>query len=194
MIDVELDGTTDRALVDLALGATSLHLPGDEFDPATTDLDLPGATAKASFDGGLLVVEDISLGTRTTKLLKNGVPAVSIDLNPDDGRKLTAMINVDDAGREIVSVSPALDLRTTTDHAALGDERGVYDVTRILVHGVLASDGGDTIKVMSGNFSFATDPASYGFSATAGQCVTATDAIDPATAETYTSYTVGACL
>jgi hypothetical protein len=47
--------------------------------------------------------------------------------------------------------------------------------------------------VVSGTFAITTNPASYGFSATAGQCVTSTDTYDSVTYNDYTAYTVSAC-
>jgi hypothetical protein len=92
-------------------------------------------------------------------------------------------------------VSPKLDARMAIDHAALGDSAGVYDVTRVLIDGTLhRSDASDQVEVVSGEFSIVTNPASYGFTATAGQCVSSTESLDATTDLYYTEWSVGACL
>jgi len=92
-------------------------------------------------------------------------------------------------------VSPRLDLRIAVDHAAWGEAAPVYDVTQILLDGSVRSDeDGGQLEVMTGAFRISTSPASYGFSAAAGQCVSATDEIDPTSSDFYTRWTVGACL
>ena len=96
---------------------------------------------------------------------------------------------------ETLTVSPRLDLQTTVDHALLGDTAPRYDVTRILIDGSLRGIADtDQVEVVSGTFSMTTNPAQYGFSAAAGQCVTTTFATDPVTYEDYETHSVGACL
>ena len=189
---IELDGTAGVGAFALGLGATTVHAPGtDGFD-----LDLPGATLAATLANGQpLQLTNISLGDRTTTLSKSGAQAIAIDLNPNDGRALDATITADAAtGLETLSVSPRLDLRMAVDHAVLGDAQPVYDVTRVLLDGSLrGGQASDRIEVASGTFAISTTPASYGFSATAGQCVTGTDVYDDTTLSSYTQWTVGAC-
>ena len=45
---------------------------------------------------------------------------------------------------------------------------------------------------MLGTFAIETNPSSFGFSATAGQCVTSTET-DDGTGRFYDAFTVGAC-
>jgi hypothetical protein len=125
----------------------------------------------------------------------NGVRAVAIDLNAQDGRAFDATVSHDPGtGADTLEVTPKLDLQLTVDRAVLGGTPPVYDVTRVLLDGSLrGSDAGDQLEVLAGSFSVATDPASYGFAATAGQCVTAADATDPATGSTFTRFSVAAC-
>lgn len=189
---VELDGDAGIGSLDLALGATTVHTPGtDSFD-----LDLPGATAQIDLAAGQpLHVNHIGLGDRTTTLSKNGALGLAIDLNPNHGRAFDATIAFDDvAGTETVAVSPRLEANITQDHAVLGDTPGLYDVTRVLLDGSLRGDGSDQVEVLTGTFSISTNPAQYGFSATAGQCVAGTDTFDPATGDYYTAWTAGVCL
>ena len=137
-------------------------------------------------------MKNISLGNRTTTMSVGGQRAVAIDLNPDHGRKLSATVTADATG-ETLAVSPLLDLRYAVDHAVLGDEAPVYDVTQVFLDGSLRSEPlSDRIEVNGGTFKIVTNPASFGFTATAGQCVTATEADDPARGS-YTQWTVGAC-
>lgn len=187
---VEIDGTAGVGSFDLDAGATTVHTPGvDGFD-----LDLPGASISADLaEGQPLHLTHISLGDRTTTVSMNGAVAISIDLNPNDGRSLEATITSDATG-ETVSVSPKLDARIAINHTALGDSAGVYDVTRVLFDGTLrSSDANDQVEVVTGGFSIMTNPASYGFSATAGQCVSSTESLDATTDQYYTQWSVGTC-
>jgi hypothetical protein len=191
VLDLDLDGNAGAGALAIDVGATTVHIP-DEEDPF--DLDLPGLTASAhAAAGGSLQIDNISLGDRTTTLSKNGAVGLAIDLNPTAGRKLDAKIT-SAAGSETIEVSPKLDLRISTNHAVLGDEPGMYDVTGVLLDGKLRSrDASDQVEVVSGTFSIATNPAQFGFSATAGQCVAGEETTDPETFESYTTWTVGTC-
>jgi hypothetical protein len=195
VVALELDGNAASAALSLGLGATTVHVPGDEYEPGATELALGGATLHASLAGDTLTLADLSLGTTTTTLKKDGALAMSIDLNPDDGRKLTATLTSDaTTGLETLAVSPRLDLRTSIDHAVLGEPAPTYTVTRVQLDGSLrGGDETDQIEVLTGSFAITTDPAQYGFSATAGQCVTATEVFDNTTYDSYTQFTVGAC-
>jgi hypothetical protein len=187
---IELDGNAPKADLDLGLGLTTAHLPGDEFEPSS-ELVLGGATVNASFQGNTLTLNNISLGNQTTTFSTGGVQNLSIDLNKNDGRKLNATIVADSVtGSETLTVSPRLDLQTFVD-----DEPSPYNVSRVQLDGSLRGfEGSDVIEVVSGSFAITTDPAQYGFSAIAGQCVTATEIYDETTYESWTQYSVGACL
>lgn len=192
---VTLDGAAKTGELALGVAATKLHVPGDEFDPERMELDLPGLTATATLGGNALTITNIGLGDRTTTMSINGAVATAIDLNPNDGRKLDATITHDAAtGTELVSVSPRLDLRTTVDHAVLGEEPPVYDVTQVFLEGSLrSSELSNQVKVESGTYRIATNPASYGFTATAGQCVSSEEVVDATSGAYYTQWTVGTC-
>ncbi len=189
----ELDAVAETASFSVDLQATTVHVPGvDGFD-----LDLPGASITATgANGQPIALTNISLGDRTTTLTKNGALAMSIDLNPSDGRSFAATITGDaTTGTETITVTPKLDARIALDHAALGDTAPVYDVTRVLLTGGLrGSDTSDQIEVLGGGFAITTNPATYGFAATAGQCVSSTEELDPTTSSYYTQWTVGTCL
>ncbi len=189
---VELDGTTGIGDFALDVGATTAHIP-DETD--AMDLDLGGLSASMNLMAGQpLQVTNVSLGDHTTRIKRNGVQAIAIDLNPDDGRSFSASIDGDGLGNETLSVSPKLDLRFDVNHAALGSSAPLYDVTRVLLDGELTSrETSDQVQVTSGTFSITTNPAQYGFSASAGQCVSADEEYDSSSGELYTAWTVGTC-
>ena len=192
VIYAELDGNAGTGAVELGLGATTFHAPGDD----SYDLDLPGATAAFALAANLpLNITNISLGNRTTTFSKNGAVAISIDLNKNGGRKLDAAISFDEAaGTETLSVTPHLDVEIATNHAALGDTVSVYDVTQVRLDGSLrGSEDTDQLEVLSGTFKIATNPAQYGFTATAGQCVSSDEQIDATSGDYYTAWTAGAC-
>ncbi|HUJ57963.1 MAG TPA: hypothetical protein VLX92_05710 [Kofleriaceae bacterium] len=174
LISLGADGSAPAGTLALAFGELALHLPG----VPSTDLDLPSATGSVSLSpSGLLELDQLWLGDRTTTLSRGGVPALTIDLDPDDGRSVSAMVGA------TATVTPRLDLRRTVDDAALG-ETPAFDVTEVVVDGTLASTPvADQVAVQQGSFTATTEPASFGFAASAGQCVSASDG----------GYVVGAC-
>jgi hypothetical protein len=193
---IELDGAAQHGSIALGIGATAAHFLADDLAGRDRyDLDLPGLTARAELTPGRLELTDVSLGDRTASISKNGKRASAIDLNPDDGRALGATLALDPAtGRETLSVTPKLDLRLFVDHAAWGEAAPVYDVTQVLLDGsVRAAATGDRLEVATGSLRISTNPASYGFSAAAGQCVAAQDVADATTGDFYTRWTVGTC-
>lgn len=195
IIAVDLDAHATKASLDLGLGKTTAHIPGDALEPQATDFSLGGATVSARYQANTLTLTNISLGDTTTTLSKGGVQGLAIDLNPADGRSLDATITTDPvSGDETLEVSPRLDLRTSVDHAVLGDEAPVYDVTRVQLTGSLRGSAfGDVVEVLSGSLAVDTNPADYGFAAIAGQCVQSTDVFDDVTYTSYTTYAVVAC-
>ncbi len=192
VVALTLDGVASTGSFALALGETTVHIPDDQ----TFDLDLPGITANAELAGGQpLHITHIGLGERSTTVSVGGARAIGIDLNPADGRAFDATITSDSvSGLDTLSVSPKLDLNIAIDHAVLGDERPVYDVTRVLLDGSLrGGDASEQIEVVSGSFTITTDPASFGFSATAGQCVSSQEVEDTTSGAFYDQWTAGNC-
>ena len=179
------------------LGATTVHVPGDEFDPSVTDVDLGGFTVNAHYQANTATLANISLGGKPFTVNVDGQQAMMIDLNPANGRELDATISVNPGtGVETLTVSPLLDLHSAVNHALLDDEPPVYDITRVQLTGSLESDSfGEQIKVLANSsFSITTNPAQYGFAASAGQCVFATEIYDDTTYQSWTQYSVGTCL
>jgi hypothetical protein len=195
VLAVELDGNAPLARLDLGLGETIAHLPGSAGQ-STNDVDLAGLTGSIALDAaGTLAVHGFSLGDKTTTIQRGGVTARAIDLNPNDDRALAATLitNASD-GTEMLTVSPRLDLQQRTDHSAPGSTSPIYDITRVQLDGSLAmSANHDAARVVGGSLSLTTSPSQYGFSATAGECVTATDALDATTGQTYTVYAIATC-
>jgi hypothetical protein len=192
---ITLDGAAKTGSLAVGLGETAVKIPA--LDPGQRfELDLPGVTAVASLTAGQpLALTHLGLGNRTTAISINGVRAQTIDVNPQDGRAFGATVSHDPAtGINTFAVSPRLDLQMSVDHAVLGDVQPVYDVTRVLLDGSLrGSDTSPQVEVSTGSLTIATSPTSYGVAASAGQCVTQTDATDPSTGALFTQWTVGAC-
>jgi hypothetical protein len=192
---VTLDGNAKSGSFAVGLGETTVKLPAFTSSKRF-ELDLPGATANATFTPGQpLTLTGVGLGNRTTTVSLDGARAETIDINPHDGRAFSAAVSRDSAtGKETITVTPKLDLELGVDHAVLGDTPPVYDVTQVLLDGsVRTSDASNQIEVVTGSFGIATSPVGHGFTASAGQCVTSSSAIDPATSRSYTQYAVGAC-
>jgi hypothetical protein len=186
---IELDGNAALARLDLELGETIVHLPGDA-GAAGTDVDLGGITAQLTLDRtATLAVQHASLGDKTTTVTRGGVPALAIDLDPDDGRAFDAAITPDDT----LMIAPRIDFVQRIDHAALGDAPTVYDVMRVQLDGSLQpTANGDSVRVLTGALAVTTNPAAYGFSAAAGQCVAGAQ-VSSSTGTSYTRFTVASC-
>jgi hypothetical protein len=192
---VTLDGNAKSGSFAVGLGETTMKLPAFT-DHKRFELDLPGATANATFTAGQpLTLRQVGLGNHTTTVSLDGARAETIDINPHDGRAFDATVSRDPTtGKETITVTPKVDLELSVDHIVLGDTPPVYDVTQVLLDGsVRTSDASNQIEVVTGSYGIATSPAGHGFTASAGQCVTSSSAIDPATSRSYTQYTVGAC-
>ncbi len=193
---LELDGAQKFGSLAVALGATTAHAPADAAGPSM-DLDLPGATATATFAAGQpLAVMNVSLGDRTTTLARGGVVAEAIDLNPADGRAVGFSVT-GDANGSTTAILPKLDLRLTANHAALGDDAPLFDIVQYLVDGtapqLAASATSDQLKVVAGHFAVVTNPAAYGVSIAAGQCAAETDVIDANTGASYAQWMTQTC-
>lgn len=199
---ISADGANQAGTLTLGLASTYVHVPSLFATDGTTvsetfELDLAGLTAHAEFAVGQpTVISDVGIGDRELITKLDGRVASWVAVNPDDGRKFGATI-VDDVatGRSTISVTPVLDVRTFVDHAVDGSQPAVYDITRTFLDGTLSSSAADpaTVKVESGSYSIETNPAGYGFTATAGQCVTSSESIDSTTGAYYTTFTTGAC-
>lgn len=87
---------------------------------------------------------------------------------------------------------PKLDLRITTDHAALGDAAPPYDVTRVTFDGMARSTAkSNRLELTEGTYRIETNgPA--GVDAAAGQCVTSSP-MTAANGAHFMQWTVDAC-
>lgn len=139
---------------------------------------------------------NLSLGQTTTTMSAGGQLASSIDLNPADGRTLSATITGDASGTTI-AVSPKLDLRLFTDRAVTGDTTTRYDLTRVLLDGtnptVTASTTSAQLVVIAGHLAIETNPSTYGLAVDAGSCFASTDVVDQATGELYQQWLAQVC-
>jgi hypothetical protein len=186
VLAIELDGNAPKLTGQLALGETIAHV-------GSIDVDLAGATASGSWTPGALTLANVSLGGKTTTVERGGAPAMTLDLDPLDGRALAVTLASDGAGTATLAFTPRLDLERWVDHAVLGDAPPVYDVTSLVVDGALVAPAPQaSVRVQTGALSAATSPASYGFDATAGECVTASMGTD-ASGASFTRYAVAAC-
>ena len=184
---IALDGNAKSMELALGLGETKAHV-SDEFD-GDTDLDLPGLAGTATFAAGQpLTINGISLGSRTTTVKMNGQTALSLDLNPNDGRKFDAKLDGD-----LLTVSPRVDFRSTVNHSLMGDVAPVYDITRVALDGGLRGRTDGSVEVVGGSFAIETNPAGYGFAATSGQCVSSSFEYDETTGDSWEAFAVGAC-
>jgi len=187
VFSLALDGYAKSMELKAGLAETHAKIP-DAID-GTTELNLAGLTAELSYaEGQPLKIKDFSLGQGPLSVLVDGQAALHAELNPNDGHAFHGQITGD-----LLEVSPRIDFRTQTNHALLGEAEPVYDVRRILIEGGLRGRADSSVEVVGGAFSIETSPITYGFSATAGQCVLGTEAYDTTHGDYYTQFTVGAC-
>lgn len=185
VLSLGLDGNTHAMSLQAALGETHAKLP-DEAG-GRTELDLPGFTANLLYtEGEPLKIKDVGLPGAVV-LRKGGAVAVRAELNPDDGRAFHGLVTGD-----LLEVAPRVDFRAQVDHAVLGEPAPVYDIRRILIEGGLRGRT-DGVQVVGGTFAIETDPATYGFTATDGQCVRGSEVYDEPSDRFYTQFAVGAC-
>lgn len=156
----------------VALGQTTAHAAGK-------DIALAGVTGEVTASPSGIQLDHISLGGKPMTISVGGQLGESVDLNPADGRSVDLAVAADGT----LSATPRFDLARMIDHAILGDDPPLYDVTRVLLAGTLRGTA-DQIEVASGTFSIETNPAMFGVSAATGQCVT-TD---------QTEYSLAPCL
>ena len=171
LLAVDLDGNASKASLSVALGETTAHVPGDSFDPRVRDYSLAGLTVDATFDGTTVALSNVSLGNKTLSIKVAAQDALAVDLNSSNGRKLSATL-----ANDTLTVSPLFDLQIKQDHTLLGDEQPTFDITRVKLEGSLRShEETGAVEVVNGAFAITTNPAEYGFSASAGQCVLGAD-------------------
>ena len=184
VFSLALDGNAKSMESSLGLGHTSAHVPSDV--DGTVDLDLPGLNGTATYaEGQSLKVTGAGLGDGALTVKIDGQLGASVEINPNNGHKLDLEL----AG-DTLTVSPRLDFHALANHTILGDDAPVYDVTRIQLDGGLRGHT-DAIEV-TGALSIETNPASFGITAAAGQCVRGVDTTD-STGRTYSQLSVGAC-
>ena len=184
VFQLELDGATRSAAAVVAIGETRVTIA----DESGFELDLPGFTAIAMMTPSQpLQLTNVGLGTRTTTLSVDG-SQFTLDVNRDDGRTFSAELGLGVDGRETLH-SSLLDLRFSAQHAG---ERPVYDVTQLLVSGTVVTDG-TQLEVTTGRLSVTTNPADYGFTATAGECALATEVEDVTTGRFSDQWSVASC-
>ncbi|MCE9575824.1 MAG: hypothetical protein K8W52_21925 [Deltaproteobacteria bacterium] len=185
---IQLDSNNLALAGGTAINATTIHIPADDTSPAL-DVDLPGAAMSWNQTPGKPLLIDASLGNRTTTVKVGGQQAIGIDLNPTYDRALQFTVETEaDTGAAIFAVSPALDLRVAIDHAVLGDEAPRFDVTQVGLASAgpalpalrvsTLEDGTDQTEVVAGTLTITTNPAGFGATIAAGQCVGAEERSD----------------
>ncbi|MEO7732833.1 MAG: hypothetical protein ABIY55_17835 [Kofleriaceae bacterium] len=194
VVSFTLDGAAKTGALAVALGRTEVNVPGRDGGPRT-DVVLAGLALHTVFAADQpLALTDVSLGNGTTFVALDGVRAVSLDVN-FGGRFDLTLSHDAAAGTSTLAVAPRLDVQLAIDHAVLGDDAPVYDVTQLQLEGsVRGRDDSAQLEVVTGALAIKTNPERYGFTAAAGQCVTSSDASDPTTGAPFTQWAVGACL
>lgn len=166
--------TYDVGSIDLDLGATRVmrRVAGRQLA-----IDLAALTMAAGYldRGEPLILNNLGVGDRPAVFSIDGVPAQTVEINPDDGHQVDVFFQLDD-GAMLMDASPRLDLRFKVDHAVLGDTPPPFEVTRVQLDGRLQGLADDRFEVLTGGYAITTVPAAAGVRAAPGQCVTTTDA------------------
>lgn len=169
---VDIDGKNATLTASLGVGTTKIHAPENEQDPMI-DIAISAITGALSvMPGQPIKLTGLSLGKGPLTIDVDRVRAATIDLNPETGRSFDLTVN-EAAGEASFAVSPSLDLRMTIDAAALGEPDEPFAVTRLLFDGAspTIATHGTQLKIASGRLAVTTNPASFGFEASAGECL-----------------------
>ncbi len=187
LLRVDLDGSREQGSAGLDLKRTTLHAPGSGTKPSM-DVALGGASAAATFGKGIaFAITHIGLGDSATTIDVGGQRGLTLDLNPDSGRHFDVSVTVDAlSGISRFVVSPEFDLRLAINHAVLGDDQPVYDITRVHLFEANptlelqpTASGDEQLKLVSGLLTVETSPSDYGVNVSAGQCLLSTpDIVD----------------
>jgi hypothetical protein len=156
LASIDLDADARMFTGHFDFGGVGAHLPGHDFALST-------ATADAAFDGTALALTGVELSASESV---DSHVAATIALT-----QLAATITSAN-GQETLAPSPRLELASFVDHALLADAAPAFDVTRLVLDGIVRGDP-TMLAVTTGMLSVATSPATFSFVATAGECVTA---------------------
>jgi hypothetical protein len=171
-----------RADLNVANGRATASLSFDRpvsiaFADQGAALDGDSAVRITTATGAVAIDPDgmhVTLGATTVH-----VPGEDLTLSPVIATAITA--------NAIDTIVGSFDLQFATTQAEVP-----YSIASIAFNGSMQSSA-DQLQVLSGTLALATDPDSYGFLATVGQCLSAADAYDSTSLTAYTQYAVVDC-
>jgi hypothetical protein len=156
LVGFDLDAAARTFAGHLDLSGISAHTPGHDYAIAT-------ATGEAVFDGTALELSSLALSAS-----ESVDQHVAATLVVSELAATLASTN----GRETLTPAPRLELASFVDHGLLADTAPAFDITHLVIDGEVRGDAA-MLAVTTGAFSLATNPAPFGFVASAGECVTA---------------------
>jgi hypothetical protein len=156
--------TVDRP-ISIAFADQGAPLDGDNAIRFTT------ATGAVAIDPDGM---HVTLGATTAH-----VPGADLTLSPVVATLITA--------NTLDTIAGSFDLEIATTQP-----QPPYSIASLMFNGSMQSSA-DQVEVLAGTLALATDPDTYGFMATVGQCLSAADAYDSSSLTDYTQYSVVDC-
>ncbi|MEO6771511.1 MAG: hypothetical protein ABI467_00625 [Kofleriaceae bacterium] len=156
LLSIDLDANARTFAGHLDLGGIGAQTPDHDYLIAT-------ATGEAAFDGTALELSGLALSV-SESVGQHVAATLAVS-------ELAATIASVD-GREELTPAPRLELASFVDHGLLGDPPPAFDVTHLVIDGVVRGDAA-RLAVTNGSLSVATSPSQFSFVANAGTCVTA---------------------
>ena len=187
-IELIANGTTETLglLVDIgALDATAPYVVndfGDDGGGVSTEyaakVHLGGLSATSLLSGDLIAVQNIGLGDDTSTIELDGQQVLAVDLNKDDGRRMTAVFELQSDDNLKVVLDPVLDLLVKTNFVGMDaidvDPTLIKETLRVLVDGDDAPSmmlGEDGMKMLTGAMTITTEEANVTLAVAEGQCL-----------------------
>jgi hypothetical protein len=171
----------------------------------TADLNVANAkaTATLSFDRAVSIAfadQDAPLDGDNAIRFATATGAVAID---PDGMHVTLGATTAHVAGADLTLSPVVATVITANtldtiagsfdlEIATTQPQPPYSIASLTFNGSMQSSA-DQVEVLAGTLALATDPDTYGFMATVGQCLSAADAYDSSSLTDYTQYSVVDC-
>ncbi len=171
---------------------------GDKEREGSFNVHVGGLSYGTVLQDGLteIVIDDVGLGNDTTAVRLNDESLVEIDLNPQDGRRLTIQIQDTEAGT-LVTFEPKFDLRIATTLSNLSEslradlpgwlEDEIFRVTfggdaraQMLIPDD-CNDGGQSPEIVEGTLTLEATSSSGPVVVEAGMCVVQAEAAEDET-------------
>lgn len=201
---IDLDDA-DAAMIAVARGLGETAPNAKVSGQLTADLNVANgrATASLSVDRPVAIAfadQDVALDGDNAIRFTAATGAVAID---PDGMHVTLGATTAHVAGQDLTLSPVVATVITANtldtivgsfelHVATTQPQVPYSVASVTFNGSMQSSA-DQLQVLSGTLALATDPATFGFFATVGQCLSAAAAYDSTSLTDYTQFAIVDC-